>query len=236
MKHTYRWRQRGTKTPSEEDPLKRTLFRDHDRRGLIHYLIHPSLFHKKVEYNLQSHFFNLYLAEMIKTVYFHCKKTLKTMRMRIKMMKMKTMKTMKMKKMKKMKMAAHYKVTCWYNATILYLSVLFGLQKENTGMNRWLGKRTFLEGISWWRWEQIWLVETFWPWTKRDTDWGNWSDASGTSTVQHRQIEPLCHVDQWSNQVWTAGSALNTHPEEPAPSLLLRRDRAHEIKCWGTWA
>lgn len=61
------------------------------------------------------------------------------MRMRIKM---------KMKMMKMMKMAAHYKATCWYNATILYLSLLFGLQKENTGMNGWLEKRTFLEGIS----------------------------------------------------------------------------------------
>lgn len=60
------------------------------------------------------------------------------MSMRIKMMKMVKM---------VMKMTAHYEVTCWCNATILYLSVLFGLQKENTGTHGWLEKRTFLEGI-----------------------------------------------------------------------------------------
>lgn len=33
--------------------------------------------------------------------------------------------------------------SCWYNAIILYLSVLFALQKENGQMDLWLEKRHF---------------------------------------------------------------------------------------------
>lgn len=42
-----------------------------------------------------------------------------------------------------MMMVGHYELACWYNATVLYLSVLFALQKENTQMNHWLEKKHF---------------------------------------------------------------------------------------------